>query len=82
MRGRREKVFGPGHAMPLDRNAKARIAAYARAWTARNRQPGPTQGADHSRLPGRAAGAAVGLSQQPHRDLLPVLILLSRKKSM
>ena len=26
MRGRREKVFGPGRAVPLDRNAKARIA--------------------------------------------------------
>ena len=40
MRGaRREKVFGPGRAVPLDRNAKARIAAYARAWSARNRQP-------------------------------------------
>ena len=26
-------------AVPLDRNAKARIAAYARAWSARNRQP-------------------------------------------
>jgi biotin operon repressor len=36
---RREKVFGPGRAVPLDRNAKARIAAYARAWSARNRQP-------------------------------------------
>ena len=35
----REKVFGPGRAVPLDRNAKARIAAYARAWSARNRQP-------------------------------------------
>jgi len=35
---RREKVFGPGRAVPLDRNAKARIAAYARAWSARNRQ--------------------------------------------
>jgi Helix-turn-helix domain len=40
----REKVFGPGHAVPLDRNAKARIAAYARAWTARNRQPGQHKG--------------------------------------
>ncbi len=30
---RREKVFGPGHAVPLDRNAKVRIAAYARAWS-------------------------------------------------
>jgi hypothetical protein len=28
---RREKVFGPGRAVPLDRNAKVRIAAYARA---------------------------------------------------
>jgi hypothetical protein len=36
---RREKVFGPGRAVPLDRNAKARIVAYARAWSARNRQP-------------------------------------------
>jgi Helix-turn-helix domain len=36
---RREKVFGPGRAVPLDRNAKVRIAAYARAWSARNRQP-------------------------------------------
>ncbi len=30
--------------MPLDRNAKARIAAYARAWSARNRQPGQHKG--------------------------------------
>ena len=39
LRGRREKVFGPGQAVPLDRNQKARIAAYARAWSARNRRP-------------------------------------------
>jgi hypothetical protein len=39
IRHRREKVFGPGRAVPLDRNAKARIAAYTRAWSARNRQP-------------------------------------------
>jgi hypothetical protein len=45
MRGiRREKVFGPGRAVPLDRNAKARIAAYARSWSARNRQPGQHKG--------------------------------------
>jgi hypothetical protein len=44
MRSRREKVFGPGRAVPLDRNAKARIMAYARAWTARNRQPGQHRG--------------------------------------
>jgi hypothetical protein len=36
---RREKVFGPGRAVPLDGNAKARIMVYARAWSARNRQP-------------------------------------------
>ncbi len=30
-----------GRAVPLDRNAKARIAAYARAWSARNKLPGP-----------------------------------------
>jgi hypothetical protein len=41
---RREKVFGPGRAVPLDRNAKARILVYARAWTARHRQPGQHKG--------------------------------------
>jgi hypothetical protein len=41
---RREKVFGPGRAVPLDRNAKARVFAYAHAWTARHRQPGQHKG--------------------------------------
>ena len=45
MRGRREKVFGPGRTMPLDRNQKARITAYARAWDRRHRQPGQRGGA-------------------------------------
>jgi hypothetical protein len=45
VRGGREKVFGPGRAVPLDRNAKARIAAYAKAWDRRNRQPGQRGGA-------------------------------------
>jgi|SoimicmetaTmtHMA_FD_contig_61_689336_length_1288_multi_2_in_0_out_0_2 hypothetical protein len=44
IRRRREKVFGPGRAVPLDRNAKARIAVYARAWGARHRQPGQHKG--------------------------------------
>ena len=44
MTGRREKVFGPGRAVPLDGNAKARIAAYARTWSGRNRQPGQHRG--------------------------------------
>jgi Helix-turn-helix domain len=43
-RSRHEKVFGPGRAVPLDRNAKARIMAYARAWGARHRQPGQHRG--------------------------------------
>jgi hypothetical protein len=41
---RREKVFGPGRAVPLDRNAKARIAAYARAWSRLHRQDGQHKG--------------------------------------
>ena len=46
MRSRcREKVFGPGRAVPLDRNAKARIAAYSRAWDRLHRQPGQRGGA-------------------------------------
>ena len=44
-RHRREKVFGPGRAVPLDRNAKARIAAYSRAWDRLHRQPGQKGGA-------------------------------------
>ena len=42
---RRERVFGPGRAVPLDRNAKARIAAYARAWDRQYRLPGQRGGA-------------------------------------
>jgi hypothetical protein len=44
-RSHREKVFGSGRAVPLDRNAKARIAAYARAWDRQHRQPGQRGGA-------------------------------------
>jgi hypothetical protein len=35
---RREKTFGSGRTVPLDRNAKARVMAYAKAWTSRNRR--------------------------------------------
>jgi hypothetical protein len=45
MRRCREKVFGPGRAVPLDRNAKARIAAYSRVWDRLHRQPGQRGGA-------------------------------------
>jgi hypothetical protein len=41
---RREKVFGTGRAVPLDRNAKARIWAYAQGYTARHRQRGQHRG--------------------------------------
>jgi hypothetical protein len=43
-RRRREKVFGEGRCQPLDRNAKARIMVYARAWSARHKQPGQHRG--------------------------------------
>ncbi len=43
-RTRREKVFGEGRAIPLDRNAKARIWAYALARTAKLRRPGQHRG--------------------------------------
>lgn len=43
-RRRREKVFGRGICKPLDRNAKARIMVYARAWSARHRRPGQHRG--------------------------------------
>ena len=38
MRNRREKTFGPGRAVPLDGNQKARIAAYAKAWSRLHRE--------------------------------------------
>jgi hypothetical protein len=44
MRGCREKVFGPGNFVPLDRNTKARIVTYAKVWTARNKTPGQHKG--------------------------------------
>ncbi len=43
-RPKREKVFGEGCAIPLDRNAKARIWAYALARTAKLRRPGQHRG--------------------------------------
>jgi hypothetical protein len=43
-RRRREKVFGRPRGIALDRNAKARIAAYAKAYNARHRQPGQHRG--------------------------------------
>jgi helix-turn-helix protein len=44
LRPRREKVFGPARGVPLDRNAKARIMVYARAWSVKHRQPGQHRG--------------------------------------
>jgi hypothetical protein len=44
LRPRREKVYGPARGIPLDRNAKARIIAFAKAWNAKHRQPGQHRG--------------------------------------
>jgi hypothetical protein len=51
----RGKVFGPGRQIPLDRNAKARIRAYAAAWDRLHRQPG-----QHGGALGRAALDVLG----------------------
>jgi Helix-turn-helix domain len=40
LRPRREKLFGDARGIPLDRNAKARIIAYAKGYNARMKQPG------------------------------------------
>jgi len=37
---RREKIFGHDHGRAMDRNEKARIEVYARAWSAANKKPG------------------------------------------
>ena len=73
MRSRREKVFGPGRAVPLDRNAKARIMAYAKRLGRPAPPAGPAPRPDHPRLPRGPGGAAMGFSQCPHRLLLPGL---------
>lgn len=44
LRPRREKIFGHAQGRPLDRNAKARILAYARGHNARTKQPGQHKG--------------------------------------
>jgi hypothetical protein len=44
MRSRREKVFGPGRAIAMDRNAKCRVEAYARAWSRLHTLPGQHRG--------------------------------------
>ena len=69
---RREKVFGPGRAVPLDRNAKCRIAAYARAWSARNRQPGQHKGPITRAFLEVLQALLWGFHNSPGRLLLPV----------
>ena len=71
--GRREKVFGPGRAVPLDRNAKARIMAYARAWGARHRQPGQHRGPITRAFLEVLEALLWGFHNSPDRLLLPVL---------
>jgi hypothetical protein len=78
---RREKVFGPGRAVPLDRNAKARILAYAKAWGARHKQPGQHRG-PITRAFLEVLETAVGLPQLTGRALLPVIRDNRRKGRM
>ena len=70
---RREKVFGPGRAVPLDRNAKARIAAYAKAWNARHRQPGQHKGPITRAFLEVLEALLWGFHNSRYRRLLPVL---------
>lgn len=44
LRPKREKLFGPARGVPLDRNAKARIIIYAKAWNARHKREGQHRG--------------------------------------
>jgi hypothetical protein len=44
LRPRREKVFGPARGISLDRNAKVRVIVYAKAWSAKHKQPGQHRG--------------------------------------
>ena len=44
LKRRREKVFGRPRGLALDRNAKVRIMAFAKAYNARHRQPGQHRG--------------------------------------
>ena len=82
LKGRREEVFGPGRAVPLDHNAKARIAAYARAWE----RPATSKPRQHKRnrspetflevLEGAPVGASVnkpdpGAASRPTRRSPP-----------
>ena len=70
-RHRREKVFGPGRAVPLDRNAKARIAAYSRAWDRLHRQPGQRGGALGRATLDVLGRPAVGISQRRSGGCFP-----------
>lgn len=44
LRPRREKEYGPAKGIPLDRNAKARIWAYAQGYNAKHKTEGQHQG--------------------------------------
>ena len=52
MKARREKVFGPGRAVPLDGNAKGSHCQLRQGLERPQQAATPTQGADHPRLPG------------------------------
>ena len=44
LKKKREKIFGYDFGRGMDRNLKARIEVYARAWSWKNRQPGQHKG--------------------------------------
>jgi hypothetical protein len=69
----REKVFGPGPAIRLDGNAKARIWSFAHGWTAKHCQPGQHRGPITRAFMEILKTFVVGLPQQRHRALLSEL---------
>ena len=66
--GPREKVFGPGRLVPLDRNAKVRVMMVARALM-RHQEKGKAYG----KISAKAAAVltALALPQRRERQVLP-----------
>ena len=68
--GPREKVFGPGRLVPLDRNAKVRVMMVARALM-RHQEKGKGLRQDQREGAGGAHRAALALPQRRDRQVLP-----------
>ena len=76
---RREKVFGPGRAVPLDRNAKARIASLRARLGPPVPPAGPERRGPRPRRPGRSGRSAMGVPQRPLGRLLPSYETIAEK---